>query len=150
MSLDVYLTLPGVTDDRKHSGIFLREHGRIREISREEWDARFPGTEPVQVIQDATGCTVYSANITHNLNRMAGEAGIYKHLWRPDEIGITQAWQLVTPLREGLGTLESAPQRFHVFNPKNGWGDYHGLVRFVRDYLAACERYPTATVQVWR
>ena len=34
----------------------------------------------------------YSANITHNLGKMAEEAGIYKHLWRPEEIGITKAW----------------------------------------------------------
>ena len=27
--------------------------------------------------------TVYCANITHNLNVMAGKAGIYEALWRP-------------------------------------------------------------------
>lgn len=31
---------------------------------------------------------VFWANITHNLGRMADEAGIYKHLWRPEEIGM--------------------------------------------------------------
>jgi len=35
--------------------------------------------------------SVYDANITHNLGAMAEAAGIYKHLWRPEEIGITKA-----------------------------------------------------------
>ena len=61
--------------------------------------------------------TVHSANITHNLNKMAGEAGIYKHLWRPDKIGITKAEQLVEPLRAGLEILKSDPERFKKFNP---------------------------------
>ncbi len=34
---------------------------------------------------------VYISNVTHNLNKMAGEAGIYEALWRPEEIGITHA-----------------------------------------------------------
>lgn len=48
---------------------------------------------------------VFGSNITHNLGEMAEEAGIYKHLWRPEEIGITKADQLIAPLREGLARL---------------------------------------------
>jgi hypothetical protein len=40
-------------------------------------------------------CEVYSDNITHNLGEMADAAGIYKALWRPEEIGITKAAELV-------------------------------------------------------
>lgn len=94
--------------------------------------------------------TIYDANITHNLNKMAEEAGIYKHLWRPEEIGITKAQQLVAPLREGLSLLRSDPERFKKFDPENGWGDYSGLVNFVRSYLSACEENPSATVSVNR
>lgn len=28
---------------------------------------------------------LFEANITHNLNKMAKEVGIYEYLWRPDE-----------------------------------------------------------------
>lgn len=38
---------------------------------------------------------LYWANITHNLNSMAGAAGIYQHLWRPEEVGVTKARQLI-------------------------------------------------------
>ena len=30
---------------------------------------------------------------------MAKEADIYQHLWRPDEIGITKAAELIPPIR---------------------------------------------------
>lgn len=33
--------------------------------------------------------TIYEDSITHNLNKMADCAGIYQHLWRPEEIGIS-------------------------------------------------------------
>jgi len=148
MSLDVYLTLTGV---QIHSGprIFVREDGQVKEVTRAEWDERFPNREPV-TIETQDNDEVYRANITHNLNRMAVEAGIYKHLWRPEELGITRATQLIDPLRAGLVLLKSNPSRFGSFNPENGWGDYDGLVEFVERYLAACEEYPDAEVSVSR
>jgi hypothetical protein len=93
---------------------------------------------------------VYSANITHNLGAMANEAGIYKHLWRPDEIGVTTAAQLIEPLTAGLALLKSDPARFEKFNSENGWGLYKHFVPFVENYLAACREYPDATVSVSR
>ena len=93
---------------------------------------------------------VYSDNITHNLNVMAGEAGIYEALWRPEEIGITLAHQLIPILEEGLAKLRANPEHYEKFNPENGWGNYVGLVKFVVDYLAACKENPDARVSVWR
>jgi hypothetical protein len=93
---------------------------------------------------------VFDYNITHNLNTMAEEAGIYKHLWRPDEIDISRAEQLIEPLRAGLDLLESDPERFKKFNPSNGWGNYDGLIRFVEAYLHACEENPDAEIRVSR
>ena len=92
----------------------------------------------------------YSDNITHNLTTMADAAGLYKYLWRPEEIGITTAQQLIDPLKVGLSLLKSDPQKFKKLNPQNGWGDYEGLVDFVEKYLAACIENPTATVEVSR
>jgi hypothetical protein len=93
---------------------------------------------------------VYTANVTHNLGKMAEEAGIYQHLWEPDEIAVTKAEQLIEPLTKGLELLESDPARFEALNPSNGWGSYEGLVRFVRGYLEACKEHPDAEVRVWR
>lgn len=93
---------------------------------------------------------VYASNITHNLTTMAKEAGIYQHLWRPEEIGIVKAEQLIEPLTEGLARLKENPQLFKGFNPENGWGEYHSLVEFVEKYLLSCVEHPNAAVNVSR
>jgi hypothetical protein len=152
MSLDVYLKMPTpVAVTPTLPKIYIREDGQTKEVSRAEWDERFPGREPVVIEAPETTTTeVYSANITHNLGKMADEAGIYKLLWRPEEIGIAKAAQLVEPLTAGLAVLKQEPERFKAFNPENGWGSYDGLVRFTADYLAACRAFPDAEVSVWR
>lgn len=94
--------------------------------------------------------TVWDSNITHNLGKMAVEAGIYKPLWCPDKIGITKAVQLIEPLTAGLALLESDPHRFRKFNPGNGWGTYEDFLSFVRSYIEACRKYPDADVKVSR
>lgn len=147
MSLNVYLR--GAQSETPGTGIFVRENGSIRELTRAEWDERFPGQEPIVAEYDDDD-GYYSANITHNLGQMAAEAGIYKALWRPEEIDITTAAQLIQPLSDGLALLEADPARFKAFNPPNGWGDYDGLVTFVRDYLRACKAWPAAIVEVSR
>lgn len=93
---------------------------------------------------------VYWRNVTHNLVPMADKAGIYKHLWRPDEIGVSKAKELIEPLRKGLALLQDEPERFKALNPYNGWGSYEGLVQFVSDYLSACIQHPDADVKVSR
>jgi hypothetical protein len=149
MSLDVWLKLPGV---QKIAGshILIREDGGTKEISREEWDRRFPDREPVTVECPSDDTTVWEYNITHNLGHMAEEAGIYKELWRPEELGITKAKQLIAPLKQGLLLLMTEPDRFRAFNPSNGWGDYDGLIQFVGKYYIACCNYPDADVEVSR
>lgn len=148
MSLDVYLTMPGAKIERP-AQIFVREGGQTRAISREEWEARFPGAEPVTV-EETTSEQVYSANITHNLNKMAAEAGIYEALWRPEEIGVTTARQLIEPLEKGLALLKSDPPRFEKHNAPNGWGLYKHFVPFVEQYLEACREHPDALVSASR
>lgn len=92
--------------------------------------------------------SVYEANITHNLGRMAEAAGIYKHLWRPEEIDISLAGDLIAPLERGLAALKADPERFRQFDAPNGWGKYEHFVPFVEKYLDACRENPDATVNV--
>lgn len=93
---------------------------------------------------------VFEANITHNLGAMAREAGIYMHLWRPEEIGITHAAELIEPLREGLAAMKADPERFEAHNAENGWGLYEHFVPWIEKYIAACEEYPDAQVRACR
>ena len=94
---------------------------------------------------------VYEANITHNLNRMATQAGLYYPLWRAtDVLAVKQAGELIPLLRAGIKALESNREYFEEFNPENGWGDYEILLSFARAYLVACERHPYSLVYISR
>jgi len=92
----------------------------------------------------------FRANITHNLGIMAKEAGIYGQVWRPEELGITKARELIEPLRAGLARMQAAPGIFKKLDPKNGWGSYDEFVTWIEAYLKACEEHPDANVIVSR
>lgn len=94
----------------------------------------------------------FDANITHNLVRMAGEAGIYDCVWLPKEHGLTQtkARHVVEPLRAGIERMKADPQRFEQFDAPNGWGTYAAFLPWLERYLEACEANPDATVYVSR
>lgn len=101
-------------------------------------------------LNDDAGEEIYWANITHNLTKMADEAGIYKALWRPDENGMLKASDLIASLTDGLALLVAEPSRFEKFNASNGWGTYEDFVPFVAKYLEACKNNPNAEVRVSR
>jgi len=114
--------------------------------------------------------TVYDANITHNLGKMADEAGIYEALWRPHRLreGYNipegdynaeyevedrceiKAKELIDRLEKGLADLKERPEHFETFNSPNGWGLYVNFVPFVEEYLNACKEYPDAIIVVYR
>ena len=96
------------------------------------------------------GEELYSANVTHNLNKMAVAAGIYECLWRPDEIGITTAGQIIEPLAAGLTKLVTDKAKYEELNPENGWGSWNCFVPWCASYLQACLDNPDALVRVCR
>lgn len=86
-------------------------------------------------------------NITHNLGKMATEAGIYQYLWRtPEETDIYTAKELIIPLKRGLEMMKKKPEYFRQFEAKNGWGSYDDFVSLVETYIQACEEYPWAEI----
>ena len=93
------------------------------------------------------GEEMFSRNITHNLGKMASEAGIYKCLWRPEENGYTKASQCIKPLQDGLVALVADPDGFRKYDSPNGWGLYIHFVPFVFAELMACIEYPDADVR---
>lgn len=151
MSLDVYLIADYQVKKPQSSGIFVRENGVTKEITREEWDKLSPDREPVRYIQpEETTNVLYHSNITHNMGHMATEAQIYDVLWRPDEIGLTKAHEIVSQLWQGLQELRNRPDVYKKYNPENNWGSYESLVEFVQEYLIACIVYPDAKIEVSR
>ena len=147
MSLDVslYIDTPIPV---KGTGVFIRDNGRQRELSPAEVAARWPGAEVAE--QEYETNEVFQWNITHNLNRMAEEAGLYVCLWKPEGMGLEYARALIPWLQKGLANLKAEPDRYRQFNPENKWGSYEGLVEFVEAYLKACEANPDAKVRASR
>jgi hypothetical protein len=100
--------------------------------------------------------SVFSHNITHNLNKMAKQVilsngkTLYDVLWRPDEHGYYNAEDISELLDEGWNILLSDPEKFKKFNPENGWGEYEGLVNFVYAYRNACWETPNAELRISR
>jgi len=150
MSLDVYLEIEEAVAVSGDSLICVRVDGRILKITWAEWNKVHPDREPIMSTPEHETNTVYHGNITHNLGKMAREAGIYQALWRPEEVGIITGSELIELLIAGLQQLRSDPERFKSMNPPNGWGSYQSLLEFTGEYLMACMAYPNATVRVWR
>jgi len=147
MSLDI--TLKGKSNKKDHSGIFIRENGRTKEISLEEWKKRNKDREPA--IAQVSSDHAWQGNITHNLAEMASKSPfLYEALWKPEGIGVSKAKEVEPFLVKGLQDLKNDPEKFKHHNPKNGWGSYEVLVEFVEEYLNACIENPEAEIEISR
>lgn len=93
---------------------------------------------------------LYIANITHNLGKMASAAGIYKHLWRPEEIDLTHARQLIEPLRTAIKDMQKRTWYYTQYNAKNGWGTLKQFTPWLKNLLTACEKHPKSTIRISR
>lgn len=91
---------------------------------------------------------VFDANITHNLGRMAEEAGIYRLLWWAEEDGIKQAGQLIEPLAKAIADMKADRPRFEALNSPNGWGKYEHFLPWLERLHEACVASPEARVRV--
>jgi hypothetical protein len=88
---------------------------------------------------------VYSANITHNLGKMAEKVWIYKYLRRLPK-WVSKARQIIEPLEEWLKKLKKNPDYYSQFNAENWRWLYEHFVPFVENYLNACIKYPNADI----
>ena len=94
--------------------------------------------------------SVFNRNITHNLSKMAHAAGLYEAIWRPEEINVYKASDLVPIIEAGLRNLINNKDELVKLSPKNGWGSYECLLDFVQEYLENCRIYPESKINVWR
>lgn len=92
----------------------------------------------------------WQGNITHNLNKIAIEVGVYEYLWRPDEIGIIKAKDNIENLRFSLILFYIHYEKLEELNLNNGWGSLVGLIDFTNEYFKACMEYPEALIEVSR
>lgn len=139
MSLDIDLRYPQEPTDQEKAVALLRANGFEKQAERLSCT---PDPEYIGA--------VFSDNYTHNANKMASEAGIYEVVWRPDEVGITHAKQIVEKLEAGIKLMRDEPERFIALQPENGWGSYDSFLPWLERYLKACKAHPEALVSADR
>ena len=91
---------------------------------------------------------LFDANITHNLNKMAKEAGLYDALWCPLENGNSFAGDIMPALVEGYNELKENPEKYKKFDADNGWGTYDDFLPWVAEYMGACDKHPLACIWI--
>lgn len=82
--------------------------------------------------------------ITHNLNKMAEKAGLYKVLWHPEEYFNKEevfVKDILPLLEDGFNKLVANPDYYKKYNADNGWGTYDELVRFLKKYIEYCKMF---------
>ena len=90
--------------------------------------------------------SLFSSNITHNLNKMAAAVGIYEAVWRPEEVPINTAKEMIPILEKGIAELKKSPEKYKKLDSPNDWGTYKDFVPWLEEYLQACKEYPEALV----
>ena len=142
MSLDVWLEPP------EGQKAFL-VNNELLVLSKTDWIDLYDGLKDEYVKIEFTN-ELYSANITHNLNQMATQAGIYVYLWTPEQVPVKRAEEMIGPLENGLALLRSSPGFYKTFEAANGWGNYGDFLPWVDRYLQACKQFPYASVHASR
>lgn len=93
---------------------------------------------------------VHWQNITHNLGKMADAAGVYRHLWHPEDLAINLAFQLIGSLETAIADMENNPDYYRQYDAKNGWGTYDDFLPWLKKLLEACKENPNASIRVSR
>ena len=93
-------------------------------------------------IEDAT---VVSKNITHNLNEMWQQLGIYDALYNSEG---KKAKDVLPVMREGLRLMIENPVHFKRFSAPNGWGTYEQALPWLVELVAEFEEHPNGVIGI--
>jgi hypothetical protein len=87
--------------------------------------------------------TIAEFNYTTNCARMWRHAGIDLR-----ECKGAPCTEAAGPIADAVRRMEADPDTYKAMNPENGWGDYEGAMKFLRDIADACARHPKAQLGV--
>lgn len=121
MSYDIWLELEGMRDD---------DPGNITYNVDPMFALAIDG-DPETAVQNGADVVLHHKDPA--LKRFVGET----------------ASECLPALRRAVEAMEAAPADYEALNPPNGWGDYEGALEYLRRFVAACERSPSATVEGW-
>lgn len=91
----------------------------------------------------ATVCDVgiYTWNVSEMYYACLGDGGI-------NSLKGKKGKTVIGKLRRAIRKMQDNPVVYKKLNPVNGWGDYPGAMKYLREILDACIKYPKATVRV--
>ena len=112
------------------------------------WDARLvidAGAEtPTPLEVDYYNSDGFGWSMTWNVSPMYREA--FGHsITALDSLPAPEA---AAKMEAALAKMEAEPERYRAMNPPNGWGDYEGAMRVLRQMASVCREYPKATFSI--
>ncbi len=84
-----------------------------------------------------------SSNLTYNVGPMLMIAGIAMR-----DFNNMPCAKAAPKLAAAVATMEATPGEFKKLNPENGWGDYDGALRTLREMANWCASYPDGALGV--
>lgn len=101
----------------------------------------------ISLMNKLEGCEeyveVWSANITHNVARMARAAGLYDVMWDSND---KKSRDIKPLLILGIKELKDNPEKYKAMNPSNGWGSYEHLLFCAENFLSQIKKYPASEI----
>lgn len=84
-------------------------------------------------------------NYTYNISEMLETAlgGV-----RLNSLNGKPAVEAAEHLQIAINALTANPERYDAMNATNGWGSRVGCIKWLKNVVADCERYPLATFRV--
>lgn len=88
---------------------------------------------------------VFDTNMTHNVTPMWRKAGVYDALYNSER---HLAGEFIDVLIAGVADMEANADEYRALNAQNEWGTYGQALPWLREVLAAFERYPDGKIRI--
>lgn len=105
------------------------------------WDVSFAIDVGGGNLRDVADSGNYTYNVSPMYYEALGGGGLRGLDGRP-------AAEVIPELERAIADMEARPEHYRTMNPPNGWGDYDGALRFLRNILRDAVECPATTVRV--
>lgn len=83
----------------------------------------------------------YTANVSPMWHKALGGVSLR-------DFHLVNAREAAPKLAEAVKAMQADPDAYRAMNPPNGWGDYDGALRYLRDLAEACAKHPKCRILV--
>lgn len=96
----------------------------------------------IRIVKDEIEVGYYTYNVSPMYTKAMDIPGL------TDGLDGKKCCKMIKTLEKGIKNMEENPKDYKKLNPKNGWGDYEGALKFLKDILIACKKYPKYKIEV--